>query len=138
MANVSYVTPTTPRSETIVLTLPGNLGLVSTRFLNPYQYKDYRIQVFGAMLLICLGNLFGHGKHTLIVSFIGKVFLGGMIGLVTPYNKGLMIAFTFLEQAVFAWAQYESVAFIQLVTITFVSNHNLFPLTEINCANVIE
>jgi hypothetical protein len=28
MINVFYVTPTTSRSETLLLTLPGNLGLV--------------------------------------------------------------------------------------------------------------
>ena len=66
------------------------------------------------MLLICFGNLLGHWKWTLIASFVGMVFWGGMIGLVTPYNKGLMIAFTFLEQTFFGWAQYESVAFTQL------------------------
>ena len=97
MVSVFYVTPTTSRSETLLLTLPGNLGLV-----------------FGAMLLICFGNLIGHWKHTLIASFVGMVIWGGLIGLVTPYNKGLMIAFTFLEQTFFGWAQYESIAFTQL------------------------
>ncbi|KAF4633722.1 hypothetical protein G7Y89_g4392 [Cudoniella acicularis] len=97
MINVFYVTPTTSRSETLLLTLPGNLGLV-----------------FGAMLLICFSNLLGHWKLTLTASFVGMVFWGGLIALVTPYNKGLMIAFTFLEQTFFGWAQYESVAFTQL------------------------
>lgn len=36
------------------------------------------------------------------------------MALVTPYNKGMMIAFTFLEQTFFGWAQYESIAFTQL------------------------
>ena len=36
------------------------------------------------------------------------------MALVTPYNKGLMIAFAFLEQTFFGWAQYLSVAFTQL------------------------
>ena len=36
------------------------------------------------------------------------------MGLVTPYNKGTMIAFTFLMQTFFGWAQYESIAFTQL------------------------
>ena len=66
------------------------------------------------MLLICLGNLIGHWKKSLIVSFAGMVFWGGMIGLATPYNKGLMITLTFLEQTLFGWAQYESIAFTQL------------------------
>ncbi|KAF2404505.1 MFS general substrate transporter [Trichodelitschia bisporula] len=97
MINVFYVTPTTSRSETLLLTLPGNLGLV-----------------FGAMLLICFGNLIGHWKITLVVSWAGMCFWGGMMALVTPTNKGMMIAFTFLEQTFFGWAQYESVAFTQL------------------------
>lgn len=97
MLNVFYITPTTSRSETLLLTLPGNLGLV-----------------FGAMLLICFGNLFGHWKWTLVGSWIGMTVFGGLMALVTPYNKGMMIAFTFLEQTFFGWAQYESVAFTQL------------------------
>jgi hypothetical protein len=48
----------------------------------------------------------------------GHGFWGRMIGLVTPYNKGLMIAFTFLEQTFFGWAQYEPVAFTLLGTFT--------------------
>ena len=36
------------------------------------------------------------------------------MALVTPFNKNLMIAFAFLEQTFFGWAQYESVAFTQL------------------------
>ena len=36
------------------------------------------------------------------------------MAMVTPSNKGLMIAFAFLEQTFFGWAQYLSVAFTQL------------------------
>ncbi|KAF2165612.1 hypothetical protein M409DRAFT_67013 [Zasmidium cellare ATCC 36951] len=97
MINVFYITPTTSRSESLLLTLPGNLGLV-----------------FGAVLLICFGNLFGHWKWTLTASWVGMVLSGGLMALVTPYNKGTMIAFTFLEQTFFGWAQYESIAFTQL------------------------
>ncbi|KAJ9658293.1 hypothetical protein H2201_007852 [Coniosporium apollinis] len=39
---------------------------------------------------------------------------GGLMALVTPYNKGMMIGFTFLEQTFFGWPLYESVAFTQL------------------------
>jgi hypothetical protein len=42
------------------------------------------------------------------------ILWGGLMALVTPYNKETMIAFTFLEQTFFGWAQYESVAFTQL------------------------
>ncbi|KAF2840344.1 MFS general substrate transporter [Patellaria atrata CBS 101060] len=97
MINVFYITPTTSRSETLLLTLPGNLGLV-----------------FGACLLIGFGNLFGHWKWTLVASWCGMTLFGGLMAMVTPYNKGTMIAFTFLMQTFFGWAQYESVAFTQL------------------------
>lgn len=97
MIDVFYVTATTSRSEQLLLTLPGNLGLV-----------------FGAMLLICFGNLVGHWKWTLVASWTGMTIFGGLMALVTPYNKGMMIAFTFLEQTFFGWAQYESIAFTQL------------------------
>ncbi|KAF7187779.1 Trichothecene efflux pump TRI12 [Pseudocercospora fuligena] len=97
MINIFYVTPETSRSEKLLLTLPGNLGLV-----------------FGAILLICFGNLLGHWKWTLTVSWVGMTLFGGLMALVTPYNKDTMIAFAFLEQTCFGWAQYESVAFTQL------------------------
>lgn len=66
------------------------------------------------MLLIAFGNLFGHWKWTLIISWAGMTLFGGLMALVTPYNKSMMIAFTFLEQTFFGWAQYESIAFTQL------------------------
>lgn len=97
MINVFYVTPTTSRSEELLLTLPNNLGLV-----------------FGACLLMGFGNLIGHWKWTLIGSWVGLSIFGGLLALVTPYNKGTMIAFAFLEQMFFGWAQYESIAFTQL------------------------
>lgn len=97
MINVFYITPTTTRSESLLLTLPGNLGLV-----------------FGAMLLISFGNLAAKlvtFRWALIISWAGMLFWGGLMALVTPYNKGLMIAFTFLEQTFFGWAQYASISF---------------------------
>ncbi|CAK7207893.1 hypothetical protein SEUCBS139899_010708 [Sporothrix eucalyptigena] len=97
MISVFYVDATTSRSEQLLLTLPANLGLV-----------------FGAMLLICFGNVIKHWKLTLITSWCGMTLFGGLMALCTPYNKGLMIAFTFLMQTCFGWAQYESVAFTQL------------------------
>jgi hypothetical protein len=115
MVNVFYITADTPRGEQLALSLPGNIGLV-----------------FGAMLLICFGDVFRHYKWTLCISWAGMVFwgkqcaqhliisgtnafpIGGMMAMVTPYNKGMMIAFTFLEQTFFGWAQYLSIAFTQL------------------------
>ena len=97
MVNVFYITPETSRGTQLALSLPGNIGLV-----------------FGAMLLICFGDVFRHYKVTLCISWGGMVLWGGLMALVTPHNKGLMIAFTFLEQTFFGWAQYLSVAFTQL------------------------
>lgn len=54
MINVFYITADTTRSQQLLLTLPGNIGLV-----------------FGAVCLICFGNLFGHWKWTLTAAWIG-------------------------------------------------------------------
>ena len=97
MVNVFYINATTTRSEELLLTLPGNLGLV-----------------FGSCLLMGFGNLIGHWKWTLVGSWVGMSIFGGLLAMVTPYNKGTMIAFAFLEQTFFGWAQYESIAFTQL------------------------
>jgi hypothetical protein len=42
------------------------------------------------------------------------VLWGALLALVTPFNQGTMIAFAFLGQAFFGWAQYESIGFTQL------------------------
>ncbi|KAK7209659.1 hypothetical protein V2G26_016837 [Clonostachys chloroleuca] len=97
MVNAFYINENTSRREELLLTLPNNLGLV-----------------FGAVLLTCFGNLIGHWKWTLCISWTGLSIFGGLLALVTPYNKGTMIAFAFLEQTFFGWAQYESIAFTQL------------------------
>lgn len=97
MINVFFITPETSRSEQLALSLPGNIGLV-----------------FGACLLIAFGNLIGHWKWTLCASWAGMTLFGGLMAMVTPFNKGTMIAFAFLEQTFFGWAQYESIAFTQL------------------------
>lgn len=97
MVSVFYTTASTSRSQSLLLTLPGNLGLV-----------------FGAMLLICFGNTAARlisFKYALCIAWGCMLLFGGLMALVTPTNKGLMIAFTFLEQTFFGWAQYASVAF---------------------------
>lgn len=97
MINVFYITPDTPRSEALLLTLPGNLGLV-----------------FGALMLTAFGNITAKlitFKWALTVAWSGMLLWVGLMALVTPFNKGLMIAFAFLGQAFFGWAQYASIAF---------------------------
>jgi hypothetical protein len=97
MIAVFYTTPDSPISESLILTLPSNLGLVG-----------------GAFTFAALGHRIGHWKITLIVSFALSVLFGSLMALVTPYNKGLMTALIFLMQFAFGWAQYEAVAFVQL------------------------
>ncbi|KAL1856208.1 peroxiredoxin prx5 [Paecilomyces lecythidis] len=49
------------------------------------------------------------------------VLFGSLLGIVTPTNKGTMIAFLFLSQTGFGWALYLSIAITQMG----VEHHNL-------------
>ncbi|KAK0389748.1 hypothetical protein NLU13_3321 [Sarocladium strictum] len=62
----------------------------------------------------CFSNLLGHWKWTLTDSWIGLSIFGGLLALVRPNGKGMMIAFCFLEQMFFGWVEYESIAFTRL------------------------
>ncbi|KAF2708021.1 hypothetical protein K504DRAFT_503209 [Pleomassaria siparia CBS 279.74] len=78
MVNVFYltpITPITPRSTELLLTLPPNVGLV-----------------VGACLLIAFANLAGNWYWTLIIPWTGMTLFGALMGLCTPFNKDLMIA----------------------------------------------
>lgn len=97
MIAVFYTNASSSINDSLILTLPANLGLVA-----------------GAALFAYTGHHIKHWRLTLIVSFTGAVVFGGLLALCTPYNKNLMIAITFLEQFCFGWAQYEAVAFVQL------------------------
>ncbi|ORY15339.1 fungal trichothecene efflux pump-domain-containing protein [Clohesyomyces aquaticus] len=80
----------------IILTLPQNLGLS-----------------FGAALLTVFGRKIGHWKWTLTASVTIMVMFGALLALGNPDRKGMMIAFVFLAETGFGWAQYLSIAFIQ-------------------------
>ncbi|KAH7121050.1 fungal trichothecene efflux pump [Dendryphion nanum] len=97
MVNVFYLGPNTSRSTELLLTLPPNVGLV-----------------FGATLLASFGHKIGHWYWTLIGTWTGMTLFGALMGLVTPFNQSLMIAFCCINATFFGWAQYESVAFTQL------------------------
>ncbi|CAK7222167.1 hypothetical protein SBRCBS47491_004777 [Sporothrix bragantina] len=96
MIAMFYVAPGASINETLILTLPANLGLVG-----------------GAFLFAITGHHIKHWKLTLIISFTLAVLFGGLMAMVTPYNKNLMLAFVFLMQFTFGWAQYEAVMFVQ-------------------------
>jgi hypothetical protein len=97
MVNVFYLGPNVSRSTELLLTLPPNVGLV-----------------FGSLCLMAFGNVLGHWKWTLIATWTGMVLFGALMGLVTPFNQSLMIAFCCINASFFGWAQYESIAFTQL------------------------
>ncbi|KAJ5698367.1 hypothetical protein N7462_000372 [Penicillium macrosclerotiorum] len=69
---------------------------------------------FGAMLLTLFGSKLRHWQWQLTGSVFVMVVFGSLLGLVTPTNKGTMIAFVFLSQAGFGWAIYLSIAISQM------------------------
>ena len=91
-----FTTPETDFHYAILLTLPQNLGLV-----------------FGAVLLTCFGSVIGHWRWTLTGSVTVMVVFGALLALGTPERKGMMMAFVFIAETGFGWAQYLSIAFIQ-------------------------
>ncbi|KAL2212950.1 MFS general substrate transporter [Sarocladium strictum] len=96
MIAVFFTDETTDFRRGIVLTLPQNLGLT-----------------FGAVLLTCFGSKIGHWRWTLVASITIMVVFGALLALGTPDRFGMVIAFIFLSEVGFGWAQYLSIAFIQ-------------------------
>ncbi|KAF4989817.1 hypothetical protein FDECE_14586 [Fusarium decemcellulare] len=99
MISVFFTDETTDFKYAIVLTLPQNLGLV-----------------FGAVLLTLFGTRIGHWRWTLTGSVTVMVVFGALLALGTPDRFGMVIAFIFLAEVGFGWAQYLSIAFIQFGT----------------------
>ncbi len=69
---------------------------------------------FGAMLLMFFGHRIGHWRWILIISVFSLVLWGSLMAMVTPTNKGLMIAFVVLGQISYGVAAYLGVTFTQL------------------------
>lgn len=69
---------------------------------------------FGALLLTLFGSKLRHWQWQLTGSVFVMVVFGSLLGLVTPTNKGTMIAFIFLSQAGFGWGLYLSIAITQM------------------------
>ncbi|KPM43644.1 hypothetical protein AK830_g2903 [Neonectria ditissima] len=99
MIAVFFTDETTDFKYAIVLTLPQNLGLT-----------------FGAVLLTLFGSKIGHWRWTLTGSVTIMVVFGALLALGNPDRFGMMIAFIFLAEVGFGWAQYLSIAFIQFGT----------------------
>ncbi|KAF7553821.1 hypothetical protein G7046_g6987 [Stylonectria norvegica] len=99
MIAVFFTDETTDFRRAIILTLPQNLGLT-----------------FGAVLLTLFGTKIGHWRWTLTGSVTVMVVFGALLALGTPDRFGMVIAFIFLAEVGFGWAQYLSIAFIQFGT----------------------
>ncbi|ORY03042.1 fungal trichothecene efflux pump [Clohesyomyces aquaticus] len=93
---VLFLNETSTIKESVLLTLPSNIGLV-----------------FGEILLMIFGTPFGHWKWTLTGSVTIMVFFGALLGLGDPTRKTMMMVFVFLSQTGFGWAQMLSITFIQ-------------------------
>ncbi|EYE93858.1 MFS general substrate transporter [Aspergillus ruber CBS 135680] len=69
---------------------------------------------FGAFLLSALGSKIRHWQWQLTGSVLLMVVFGSLLGIVTPTNKGTMIAFIFLSQMGFGYGIYLSIAITQM------------------------
>ena len=100
MINALFVTPTSPKNYNVILTLPQGLA-----------------NSLGAALLIIFGTKTGKTfgwKWMYLAVVTWMVFWGGLLALATPQRKGMTIAFLFLEIIGYGWAQYLSIAYIQM------------------------
>ncbi|CAK7236483.1 hypothetical protein SBRCBS47491_009653 [Sporothrix bragantina] len=97
MLNAFYIDATTPVSTQLLLTLPSTVPLP-----------------VGALILTYFGRKIGHWKWTMLGSVVSMVLWGALLALITPYNKGMMIAFVALNQLSYGWAAYLSVTYTQL------------------------
>lgn len=96
MISTWFTDSTTSFRYAMVLTLPQNLGLT-----------------FGAMLLSFFGGKIKHWKWTLTLSLTLAVVFGAALAATSPERKGMAIAFIFIAETGFGWAQYLSIAFCQ-------------------------
>ena len=68
----------------------------------------------GAILLSAFGSKIKKWHWQLTGSVFFMVLFGALLALVTPTNKGLMIAMVFLSQTAYGWAIYLSIAVAQM------------------------
>lgn len=98
MVTELWITEDTPLSEQLILITPGNLGLC-----------------VGVSILAAFGNYFSKliGFRWSVMTSTGMMLItGGILCLVTPFNKGLMIAFVTLQQVFYAYSVIAAIALI--------------------------
>lgn len=97
MVNQLWTTGGAEWQYAIVLSLPQGLAIC-----------------LGASLLFCFGGMIRHWQWQLAGSTFIVVLFGGLLGMVTPDNKGMMIAFLFISQTAFAWSVPLSIMLSQM------------------------
>ncbi|KUJ21446.1 MFS general substrate transporter [Mollisia scopiformis] len=102
------------------ITWPTMLGVYFTSATTPPHivYWLATVQGFGvftgAMLLSLLGGTIKFWKWQMTVSITIMTFFGAMLAYVTPEKESTGIAFAFLSSMGYGYAQYLSIAYIQL------------------------
>ncbi|KAK5128260.1 hypothetical protein LTR85_002927 [Meristemomyces frigidus] len=97
MINVFYTDGGADWKYAVVLSLPQGFA-IST----------------GAVLLTLFGGKIKHWQWQFTGASFVMVLFGSLMGLVTPTNKGTMIAFVFLSQMGFGYAIYLAIAITQM------------------------
>jgi hypothetical protein len=97
MVSVFYTKGGSDWHESMLLSLPQGLAIL-----------------FGAMLLAVFGSRIKHWQWQLTGAVFVMVLFGSLLALVSPTNKGMMIAFVFLSQSGYGWAIYLSIAIAQM------------------------
>ncbi|OAL40089.1 hypothetical protein AYO20_00507 [Fonsecaea nubica] len=95
--NAFYTDGGTDWHYAIVLSLPQGLAIT-----------------LGAMMLSVFGGRIKNWQWQLTGSVFIMVLFGSLLAMVSPTNKGLMIAFIFLSQCGYGWAIYLSIAVAQM------------------------
>lgn len=92
-----YTNGGTEWREAVILSLPQGLAIFT-----------------GALGLTLFGSKIRNWQWRLTASSFIMVLFGSLLGMVTPTNKGMMIAFLFLSQAGFGWGLYLAIAVTQM------------------------
>lgn len=98
MINELWVTPSTSQGTQLSLTLASSLGLCT-----------------GVVILGVFGTFFSKKigfRWALVVAVGLMLVMGGIMTLVTPFNRSLMIAFTFLQQVFYAYSVIASITLV--------------------------
>ncbi len=96
MIAVFWTTPESSVSYQCQLTLPQGLGLIT-----------------GSMLLWFFGTSIGHWKWQYVGTFGLMTVFGALLALGKPTNMGMMMAFVFICEMAYGWAQTLSITWIQ-------------------------